>query len=73
MHPAYRLTACLPAPPNAHPPYKQEAVGGAGGAAAAAAAGEDVELEGLPGRRGRGGERTNVRVQDIVGSIHADR
>ncbi|KAI7843193.1 hypothetical protein COHA_003176 [Chlorella ohadii] len=52
---------------------RQEAVGGAGGAAAAAAAGEDVELEGLPGRRGRGGERTNVRVQDLVGSIHADR
>lgn len=52
--------------------HPQEAVGGGGGAAAAAAAGDDVELEAGNGR-GRRGERTNVRVQDLVGSIHADR
>lgn len=43
-----------------------------GGGAAVAAADEDAELEAGHGR-GRRGERTNVRVQDLVGSIHADR
>lgn len=43
-----------------------------GGAAAAAAVGEEPDLDPVHGR-GRRGDRTNVRVQDLVGSIHADR